>query len=256
VEPTATRIIAVNYAKAETMANTVRSLLTAGCSSAPANAPVGAPSPVAQAQVAQCASRGSVAFDEKTNTVIVTEIPSRLAEIESYVRDLDVRTPQVTIKAKLISVDRTGTEQLGLAYDLGSPNGFQQALVTRFNGSTPVPGDFRVNLSGDALAAVANAGRPYKGSAALSLLYNMTLGGFNLTSFIDALSSVQLTDVQAEPSTTTGDNKEAELFAGSQLSFLLTPPIIPGQIQSVAPQIHNQDIGVTLRVTPHVTSNR
>jgi type IV pilus assembly protein PilQ len=96
VEPTATHIITVNYAKAETMANTVRSLLTAGCSSAPANAPVGAPSPVAQAQVAQCASRGSVAFDEKTNTVIVTEIPSRLAEIESYVHDLDVRTPQVT----------------------------------------------------------------------------------------------------------------------------------------------------------------
>ena len=37
----------------------------------------------------------------------------------------------------------------------------------------------------------------------------MTLGGFNLTSFLDAMSQQQLTDVQAEPSVTTVDNKEA-----------------------------------------------
>lgn len=130
--------------------------------------------------------------------------------------------------------------------------------MTRFlpGGTTPVQGDFRVNLAGDAMAGVANAGRPFKATSALSLLYNMTLGGFNLTSFLDALSSVQLTDVQAEPSTTTVDNKEAELFAGSNLAFLLTPPIVPGQIQAVAPQIQRQDIGITLRVTPHVTANR
>ncbi|HLA91574.1 MAG TPA: secretin N-terminal domain-containing protein [Gemmatimonadaceae bacterium] len=245
VEPLQTRVIAVNYAKAETMANTVKSLLGAGCGAAPPGA-----------AAAACAARGTVSFDEKTNTVIVTETAANLANIESYIRDLDVRTPQVTIKAKIISVDRTGTEQLGLSYDLGSANTFSNALVTRFQGNTPVPGDFRVNLAGDGMAAVANASRPYRSTSALSLIYNMTLGGFNLTSFLDALASEELTDVQAEPSVTTVDNKEAELFAGSELAFLLTPPIIPGQIQSVAPQIQRQNIGITLRVTPHVTANR
>jgi type IV pilus assembly protein PilQ len=254
VEPLKTLVIPVNYAKAETMSLTVKALLGAGCAAAPVTA---AGATAAQA-VAQCQSRGSVAFDEKTNSVIVTETAVRVAEIQSYIRDLDVRTPQVTIKAKIISVDRTGTEQLGISYDLGSPDLFSNALVTRFlpGGTTPVQGDFRVNLAGDALAGVANAGRPFKSSAALSLLYNMTLGGFNLTSFIDALSSLQLTDVQAEPSVTTADNKQAELFSGSNLAFLLTPPIIPGQIQAVQPQLQRQDIGITLRVTPHVTANR
>ena len=254
IEPLHTRTIAVNYAKAETMSGTVKALLGAGCAAAPVTA---AGATAAQA-VAQCQSRGSVTFDEKTNSVIVTETNARLAEIGSYIHDLDVRTPQVTIKAKLISVDRTGTEQLGISYDLGTPDLFSNALVTRFlpGGTTPVQGDFRVNLAGEALAGVANAGRPYKSSAALSLLYNMTLGKFNLTSFIDALSSVQLTDIQAEPSVTTADNKQAELFAGQNQAFLLTPPIVPGQIQAVAPQIQRQDIGITLRVTPHVTANR
>ena len=254
IEPLRTQVIPVNYAKAEVMAGTVRSLLASDCAG---SAPALAGGSAAQS-AASCNARGSVTFDEKTNSLIIKETAARLAEIVGYIHDLDVRTPQVVIKAKIIAVDRTGTEQLGLSYDLGSPNLFSNALVTRFlpGGTTPVQGDFRVNLAGDALAGVANAGRPFKSGSALSLLYNMTLGGFNLTSFLDALSSVQLTDVQAEPSTTTVDNKEAELFAGSQLAFLLTPPIVPGQIQAVAPQIQRQDIGITLRVTPHVTANR
>jgi type IV pilus assembly protein PilQ len=258
VEPLFTHVISVNYAKAETMANTVKSLLGAGCGGGAAPAGGGAAAPAA-AGATTCSARGSASFDEKTNTVIVTETPSRLADIESYIHDLDIRTPQVSIKAKIISVDRTGTEQLGLSYDLGSANTFSNQLVTRFidaAGTQPVAGNYRVNLSGDGLAAVANATRQYSSSSALSLIYNMTLGGFNLTSFLDALSEQQLTDVQAEPSVTTVDNKEATLFAGTNIAYLLTPPIIPGQIQATAPQIQKQDIGITLRVTPHVTANR
>jgi type IV pilus assembly protein PilQ len=252
VEPLRTEVIPVNYANAETMSLTVRSLLGAGCGGAAPGASAAAQGP------STCSSRGSVSFDAKTNTVIVTETDARLADITSYIRDLDVRTPQVTIKAKIIAVDRTATEQLGLAYDLGSANTFSNQLMTRFQpgGTTPVPGDFRVNLVGDGIASVANASRPYKNSSALNLIYNMTLGGFNLTSFLDALASEQLTDVQAEPSVTTVDNKEAQLFAGSTLAFLLTPPIIPGQISTAAPQIQSKDIGITLKVTPHVTANR
>ena len=261
VEPLFTHVISVNYAKAETMANTVKSLLGAGCGGGGAAAGGGGGGAGAQAAAGAttCSARGSASFDEKTNTVIVTETPSRLADIESYIHDLDIRTPQVSIKAKIISVDRTATEQLGLSYDLGSANTFSNQLVTRFvdaAGTQPVPGNYRVNLSGDGIAGVANATRQYQSSSALSLIYNMTLGGFNLTSFLDAMSEQQLTDVQAEPSVTTVDNKEALLFAGSTLAYLLTPPIIPGQIQAVAPQIQRQDIGITLRVTPHVTANR
>jgi type IV pilus assembly protein PilQ len=266
VEPLFTHVIPVNYAKAAIMVETVKSLLGAGCGGGAAGG--GAPSAAAQAAAASgpaaagattCSARGSASFDEKTNTVIVTETPARLADIESYIHDLDIRTPQVSIKAKIISVDRTATEQLGLSYDLGSANTFSNALVTRFvdaAGTQAVPGSYRVNLSGDGLAGVANATRQYTSSSALSLIYNMTLGGFNLTSFLDAMSQQQLTDVQAEPSVTTVDNKEATLFAGQNIKFLLTPPIIPGQIQAVAPQIQTQDIGITLRVTPHVTANR
>ena len=260
VEPLYTRVIQVNYTKADQMAATVRSLLGAGCGGggaaaggAPAAVPAAGGAPAAAAPgAATCSARGSVSSDEKTNSVIVTETLARLADIESYIKDLDVRTPQITIKAKIITVDRTGTENLGLSYDLGTANTFSNALLPR----PGVTGDQRVNLSGDGFAGVGNSQRSYKGTSSLTLIHNMVLGGFNLTTFLDALSSVQLTDVQAEPSATTVDNKEAVLFSGSNIAFLLTPPIIPGQIQSVAPQIQRQDVGIQLKVTPHVTANR
>jgi type IV pilus assembly protein PilQ len=263
-EPLVTQLVVVNYAKASQLAVTIRQLIAA-CSSGSAGSESGvvdvaaggetaaatpAAAPAAPQQTQTC-GRGVVTFEEKTNTLLITETVSRLPEIISYVKDLDVRTPQVAIKAKIIAVDRTATEEMGLSYDFGNPTSYLNALNPR-----GTPGEFTVNLGGDAFVGVANANRTFGGSAAISLIYNTVLGGNNITAFLDALSSQSLSDVQAEPSTTTIDNRKATLFAGTEIAFLLTPPAVPGQIQAIAPVIQRQKIGITLAVTPHVTANR
>ena len=263
-EPLVTQLVVVNYAKAAQLAVTIRQLIAA-CSSGSAGTETGvvdvaaagdagaaaAAAPAAAPQQNQTCGRGVVTHEEKTNTLLITETVSRLPEIVSYVRDLDVRTPQVAIKAKIIAVDRTATEEMGLSYDFGNPTSYINTLNPR-----GTPGEFTVNLGGDAFVGVANANRTYGGSAALSLIYNTVIGGNNITAFLDALSSQTLSDVQAEPSTTTIDNRKATLFAGTEIAFLLTPPAVPGQIQAIAPVIQRQKIGITLAVTPHVTANR
>lgn len=259
-EPLVTQLVVINYAKAAQLAVTIRQLIAA-CSSGSVGAEAavvdvaagGAPgSPAAGAPTSQTTcGRGVVTFDEKTNTLLITETVSRLPEIVSYVKDLDVRTPQVAIKAKIIAVDRTATEEMGVSYDFGSPSSYINTLNPR-----GTPGEFTIDLGGDAFVGVTNANRTFSGSAALSLIYNTVIGGNSLTAFLDALSSQQLSDVQAEPSTTTIDNRKATLFAGTEIAFLLTPPAIPGQIQAIAPVIQRQKIGITLDVTPHVTANR
>jgi type IV pilus assembly protein PilQ len=262
-EPLVTQLVVVNYAKAAQLAVTIRQLIAA-CSSGSAGAESGvvdvsagadAAAPAAAAPAApqqtQTCGRGVVTFEEKTNTLLITETVSRLPEIVSYVKDLDVRTPQVAIKAKIIAVDRTATEEMGLSYDFGNPTSYINTLNPR-----GTPGEFTVNLGGDAFVGVANANRTFGGSAAISLIYNTVIGGNNITAFLDALSAQSLSDVQAEPSTTTIDNRKATLFAGTEIAFLLTPPAVPGQIQAIAPVIQRQKIGITLAVTPHVTANR
>ena len=261
-EPLVTQLIVVNYAKASQLAVTIRQLIAAcssgsvGSETAVVDAAAGEGAAAAVAapaggQAQTTCGRGVVTFEEKTNTLLITETVSRLPEIVSYVRDLDVRTPQVAIKAKIIAVDRTATEELGISYDFGNPTNYINTLNPR-----GTPGEFTVNLGGDAFIGVANANRNFGGTAAISLIYNTVIGGSNITAFLDALSSQSLSDVQAEPSTTTIDNRKATLFAGTEIAFLLTPPAVPGQIQAIAPVIQRQKIGITLAVTPHVTANR
>ena len=96
----------------------------------------------------------------------------------------------------------------------------------------------------------------FANSAALNMLFTTAVNGYSFTGFLDALASAELSDVQAEPSTTTIDNRKASLFAGNKISYLLTPPIPAGQITPVAPQIATLQVGIQLDVTPHVTANR
>ncbi|MFZ9897986.1 MAG: AMIN domain-containing protein [Gemmatimonadaceae bacterium] len=256
-EPLLSQIIAINYATATDLAATLRTLLAVCSTAAGAEAAPDAPPGDVTAPAPGTCGRGTVAVDAKTNSVIITETVSRLPEIVRYVKELDRRTPQIAIRAKIISVDRSATEELGLSYDVGTAANaarpmFQNALLPRVAGG----GNFTIALGGDAFSGVANANRLFRTSSALSLIYTMALGGNNLTTFLDALTTEQLSDIQAEPSTTTIDNREATLFAGTEQAFLLTPPAIPGQIQAIAPQIFRQKIGIGLNVTPHVTSNR
>ena len=80
-----------------------------------------------------CPTRGTVTADTITNSVSITDIPSALDELEEYARSLDLRQPQVNIKAKIILVDRTTLEGLGLRYDLGTQQQFFNDIVPRLD---------------------------------------------------------------------------------------------------------------------------
>ncbi|MHB8839341.1 MAG: AMIN domain-containing protein, partial [Gemmatimonadaceae bacterium] len=139
-EPLVSQIVQVNYAKAGALATTITGLLSAGCSkggATPVQAAGGADAGAAGGAAAGGATsistagcgRGSVTTDDKTNSLIITETQARLTDVMGFIKDLDVRTPLVAIKAKIIAVDRTGTERLGISYDLGTSGTFQNKLV-------------------------------------------------------------------------------------------------------------------------------
>jgi type IV pilus assembly protein PilQ len=181
-----------------------------------------------------------------------------MGELLGYVRALDVRTPQVSIKGKLISVNRSATEQLGLSYDLGSAQGFSNRLAPRVDGEgSPVEGDFLVQLGGNALVGIANADRRYGQTSAISLIFSTMLGKFSLTSFLDALSEQRLSDVQAEPQATTLDNKKARIFVGQEVPVRTIDYGSAGSGGGVPrATVEFRQTGIILEVTPHITNNR
>jgi len=279
-EPLVTRIVRLNYQRATAVGEQIRQRLlqcipserSGGdanmSSSAAAGQPPVAGPPPAQPTIANapsssgssassCVGRGNVSADEVTNSVSITAPSSVVDDLVAFAETLDLRQPQVNIKAKIVLVNRTDLDALGIKYDLGSRNQFFSQVVQRAdsNGKVGSPQDPpTVLLGGNTVSAIANASGVIQGSA-LQLIYSTALGNFDFSTFLDALQQVSLLDVQAEPSVTILNNRTAELISGSQVPFV---PTAGGAGTSLTGpiQVERVQTGVTLRVTPSVTNNR
>ena len=231
IEPTRTVVVRINYARADGLAKSIAGILTK--------------------------NRGTVVPDTATNSLIITDVSSRIAEIERFARGLDIRTPQVSIQAKIIFVDRTDLQQLGIKYDLGDGDAFFNKIFARSDPATGDPFDENtVVLSGNSVAAIANADAVITGSA-LDLVFRTTIGGFSLSTFLSALQRVDLADVQAEPTISTLDNHEADILVGEETPVrVIDLSAQGGENQAPRATVEFKETGIRLTVTPHVTNNR
>jgi len=247
--PVSTVLVRVNYAKATSLVPAVKSILT---------------------------KRGDVVADSTNNALVITETTTRVNQVEQFVRGLDIRTPQVSIQAKIIFINRTDVENFGVKYDLGSPTQFFNQLVARPDPRTAKavdtnldgvpdalvptanfnPTDVIVDLGGNSLSALGNANQAVL-NPALQLIFSTAIGNFTLTSFIQSLQRVELSDIQAEPTITTLDNRPAEILVGDRVPIRVVDVSTPTTgAAAVRATVNFQQTGINLKVTPHVTANR
>jgi type IV pilus assembly protein PilQ len=230
LEPLETAVVRVNYAKAKDLTKSIEGSLTKG--------------------------RGKVIADDNSNSLIITDTRSKIGSLTEFVQGLDIRTPQVSIKAKLVFVDRTDIEELGVKYDLGNQNQFFNKVVQHCcDPTTGKPYDPNVNvvdLGGGAVSGIGNASGVVAASA-LDLVFSTALGGFTLTSFLSAVERADLSDIQAEPVITTLDNRKADILVGEETPVRVIDAGTNGQAQA---NVQFKETGIRLTVTPHVTSNR
>ncbi len=211
--------------------------------------------------------RGSVTSGQGTNTLIVSDIQRVQDAVRALLVDLDVRTPQVNIRAKIIFVNRTDLNELGVTYELKDSRGNQLnelssgAFDSNGNGFIDddeeiAQGEALVLLGGNSVAALGNANSRVA-SPTLSLLTSLVIGRHQLISFIDALSSVNLSDIQAEPQTTVLDNQTARLKVGTDVPVRTIDAGSGGGQGGTFPtaQVALEETGIILEATPHVTAN-
>jgi type IV pilus assembly protein PilQ len=236
IEPIRTVAYRLSFADATEVSTTVSSLLT---------------------------DRGNATPATATNSLIVSDIERVQSQIRSLLQSLDIETPQVSIQAKIIFVNRTDLDELGVTYELKDSRGNQFNSLTSgaadFDGDgvlEAVPqGESVVALGGNSVAALGNATSRVAGPT-LQLLTSLVLGRHQLISFIDALQAVQLSDIEATPQVTVLDNHEAEILVG-ELTPIRTIDAGAGASGGGFPtaQVAQQETGIILRTTPHVTAD-
>jgi len=128
LEPLRVKYVRVNYARADdVLIDKVKGVLT---------------------------DRGSVTFDDRTNTVIVRDITHGIDDATELIRELDVQSPQVLIEAHLVEATEDFARGLGVQWGYGYKAGPQTGNPTGAN----FPGTVGIGGSGLGAGAVPAAG--------------------------------------------------------------------------------------------------
>ena len=213
--------------------------------------------------------RGQATKSAAANLIIVTDAQSVVERLSEVIARLDAPTPQVTIAAKIIFIDRTSLEDLGFIYDLKdlqTPTGGNQ-LNTIVEGVVDEDGDGIIEpnertsedvilLGGNSIAALGNAGQRV-GNPALRVVGSLVLGSHSLITFLEALRELSLSDIQAEPVITTMDNREAEVLVGQATPIrVIDAAAGGGEGGFPVASVETRETGIILRVRPHVTGDQ
>lgn len=161
----------------------------------------------AQALIKDVASpRAKIIVDNRTNQLVVSEIPMYLKTIASLIETIDVPTRQVMIEARIVEASKTFQQQYGFQW------GFQGAADPSLGTGTGLIFPNRITYTGG----------PFDfgpGNSVLQMHLSDVLGTFNLDFALNALEFEGLVKVISAPRVTTQDNQAAEIQSGLQIPF-------------------------------------
>jgi type IV pilus assembly protein PilQ len=186
--------------------------------------------------------RGSIDINSRTNTLIIQETKTKLAEMEKLIDLLDRRTVQVLIEARIVEVSHSYAQELGIKWG-GSANTTASYGFPSTIGLSGVSGGALSSTAG----GIVNLGT--SGAAAGSL--NVRLGHVNSTALLDmqllALQNKGKGRILSMPKIATMNNIEAIIESGREIPYQTT--------SAEGTQTMFKRATLSLRVTPHVTQD-
>ena len=91
--------------------------------------------------------RGSISFDKRTNTLLVIDIPQRVADIRNLVQKLDKPVDQVVIEARIVIATESVARELGARFGIKGRNGNSYFSGDLENNAGLINGDVAADLA-------------------------------------------------------------------------------------------------------------
>lgn len=225
--PLSVRIVPINFAEADDVASLLEPMLS---------------------------ERGSIAIDERTNSLILTDFPEHLAAAQELSSQLDSQTPQILIEARIVETNDNFVRQLGIQWGgdfvadqaLGNSTGllFPSTIGiagASTDGSAPTAGtssspNFAVNLP-------APVGTGAGGGVGFT--FGSLSGAFNLNLRLTAAEATGSVKIVSAPRIMTLDNESASISSGVSIPISV--------VSAAGAQTVFFDAALSLDVTPRVT---
>ena len=209
LEDLVTELIPVNYSTAQELQTQIKNILS---------------------------DRGSISIDTRTNTLVVKDIPSNIAEARRLVETLDMKTPQVVIEARIVEASTNFSRELGIKWGGTLP-------PAQISGTTTTLG-IQGGIGTDTVANFPVA------SPTSAITFNLANMGdiTNLDVELTALESAGEGQIISAPRITTLDNKEASIEQGLRIPYLKLTAEGTATTEFI-------EANIKLSVIPHVTAD-
>jgi type IV pilus assembly protein PilQ len=242
LEPTRTQSFQLNYTKAEDVAKGITGQNLVGSSSSGNTQPGRILSP-----------RGSVLFESRTNQLFVTDVPTKLEEIQELVTKIDIPVRQVLIEARIVEADDSfgrnlgvklgGTDARGTPTRAGISIGGSYDAIGVQTGQIAGPVDFQpfsqfVNLPASGINGATAA------TFALSLFGASANRFLNLE--LSALEAEGRGNIVSSPRVITADQREATIEQGEDIPYQQAT-------SSGATSVSFKKATLSLKVKPQIT---
>ncbi len=192
----------------------------------------------------------TITADKATNSLIIVGSPGDYETMKDVIQKLDIRRRQVYVEAAIIEMSLSKSREIG--FEFQSFNRVNSGTTSALGGTN----------FGNIASLIAN------GPAGLTNLEGLTLAAvkgvftyngtefLNVGALIHALQSDSDVNVLSTPNLLTTDNQKAEIMVGENI------PFITGQTQNattsstaILTSVERKDVGVTLKLTPQITSD-
>jgi len=184
----------------------------------------------------------SITADPATNSLIIFASRSDYDRVMALLKELDVKRRQVLVEALLLEVGIDDTENLGFSF-LNSTGGADGGML--FN-------------NGSIINTLSNPSSIQNFAVAAASAGTLTLpNGVKVptqSALLTAVKGNQNVNVLSAPTILTTDNEQAEIVVGQNVPFLASTSTSDTNLNNTFNQIDRQDVGITLRLTPQISS--
>lgn len=228
-EAVSTEVFPLSYAKSKDVVDIVKEMLT---------------------------DRGKVKYDERTNTVIVSDIPSTLFQLKQVVERLDRQTPQIHIESKFVETRLSRDENLGIDWFDSIGLSIDTAVApTTF----PFPGGAEFGGAGSSFIPRSGTFSPTTGASlpkgrVPEVGGQFTFGTIDLGTLTTTLNMLKQridTKVLSNPTIVTLNNKQANIQIGTDVN-IPNFQIDPSTGRATVTGFQTRSTGIILKVTPYV----
>ncbi|MBF0607583.1 MAG: type II secretion system secretin GspD [Magnetococcales bacterium] len=210
-----------------------------------------------KAQAMPFAASGDILItpDEATNSLVIIASRSDYINLTDVIKKLDRRRKQVFVEAMIIEVSIDDLVELGSKWRMMvKENGEPRFTFGSGQISTTTMQNIVYGLSGFGIGGMGSfVNVPYTtvNSDGTTTSSTLSVPGYAALFSLDEFKGV--VNILSTPQILTSDNKEAEIMVGENVPFITKRETDTSRTLSVMNAIERKDVGISLKITPHIT---